>query len=185
VQQLRGSAGAWWATYIVALPADHHVPWGEFHTTFRTYHLSVGLQRTKLKEFLDLEQTCHSVFNYTRQFNTLAQYRSYHVDTNEKKANLYRAGLTIHLQECLGMFTNLSYNELASAAIDQERMMKAVAEADEKKRKRMMLGLMNAPTHFTYLMNFVFILELDKFVVVFIDDILIYSNIVDEHEEHL
>jgi hypothetical protein len=33
----------------------------------------------------------------------------------------------------------LSYNELASAAIDQERMMMAVAEADEKKRKRMML----------------------------------------------
>jgi hypothetical protein len=37
-------------------------------------------------------------------------------------------------------FTSLSYNELASAAIDQERMMKAVVEADEKKRKRMMPG---------------------------------------------
>jgi hypothetical protein len=36
--------------------------------------------------------------------------------------------------------SSLSYNELASAAIDQERMMKAVAEANEKKRKRMMLG---------------------------------------------
>jgi hypothetical protein len=34
--------------------------------------------------------------------------------------------------------SSLSYNELASAAIDQERMMKAVAEADEKRRKRMM-----------------------------------------------
>jgi hypothetical protein len=32
------------------------------------------------------------------------------------------------------------YNELVSVAIDQERMMKAVAEADEKKRKMMMLG---------------------------------------------
>jgi hypothetical protein len=36
--------------------------------------------------------------------------------------------------------SSLSYNELASAAIDQERMMKAVAEADEKKRKRMTPG---------------------------------------------
>jgi hypothetical protein len=36
------------------------------------------------------------------------------------------------------MFTILSYNELVSAAIDQERLMKAIAEADEKKRKRMM-----------------------------------------------
>jgi hypothetical protein len=36
--------------------------------------------------------------------------------------------------------SRLSYNELASAAIDQKRMMKAIAEADEKKRKRMMPG---------------------------------------------
>jgi hypothetical protein len=57
---------------------------------------------------------------------------------DEKKANLYHAGLTIHLQERLVHLSTLSYNELASAAIDQEWMMKAVAEADEKKRKRMM-----------------------------------------------
>jgi hypothetical protein len=97
----------------------------------------VGLLRSKLKEFLDLEQ---GVFDYTRQFNTLAQYGSYHVDTDEKKANLYRAGLTIHLQERLVHLSNLSYNELASVATDQEKMMKAVAEADEKKRKKMMPG---------------------------------------------
>jgi hypothetical protein len=70
----------------------------------------------------------------------LAQYGSYHIDTNEKKANLYRAGLTIHLQEHLVHLFSLSYNELASAATDQERMMKAVGEADEKKRKKMMPG---------------------------------------------
>jgi hypothetical protein len=48
--------------------------------------------------------------------------------------------LTIHLQERLRQFTSLSYNEMASAAIDQERMMKAIAEVDEKKRKKMMPG---------------------------------------------
>jgi hypothetical protein len=36
--------------------------------------------------------------------------------------------------------SSLSYNELASVAIDQERMMKAVVEADVKKRKRTMPG---------------------------------------------
>jgi hypothetical protein len=75
-----------------------------------------------------------------RQFNTLAQYGSYHIDTDEKKANLYHVGLTIHQQECLVHLSSLSYNELVSVAIDQERMMKVVAEADEKKRKRMMPG---------------------------------------------
>jgi hypothetical protein len=138
MQQFRGAAGAWWASYIATLNEDHHVPWGEFCVAFRAHHLSAGLLRSKLKEFLYLEQGNHSVFDYMRQFNTLAQYGTYHVDTDEKKANLYRAGLTIHLQERLVHLSSLSYNELASAAIDQERILKAVAKADEKKRKRIM-----------------------------------------------
>jgi hypothetical protein len=36
-----------------------------------------------------------------------------------------------------------------------------------------------------YLINSVFMPELDKFVMIFIDDILIYSNRTEEHEEHL
>jgi hypothetical protein len=140
VQQLRGAAIAWWASYIATLPDDHHVSWGEFHTTFCAHHISADPLCSKLKEFLDLEQGNYSVFDYARQFNTLAQYGTYHVDTDEKNANLYHAGLTIHLQERLVHLSSLSYYELASAANDQERMMKANAEADEKKRKRMMPG---------------------------------------------
>jgi hypothetical protein len=49
----------------------------------------------------------------------------------------------------------------------------------------MSFGLTNAPTYFMYLMNSVFMDYLDKFVVVFIDDILIYSQNEQEHEEHL
>jgi hypothetical protein len=46
-------------------------------------------------------------------------------------------------------------------------------------------GLTNAPAYFTNLMNKVFMEELDRFVVVFIDDILIFSKLAEEHEEHL
>jgi hypothetical protein len=49
----------------------------------------------------------------------------------------------------------------------------------------MPFGLTNAPTHFMYLMNKVFMEYLDKFVVVFINDILVYSRSEEEHEDHL
>jgi hypothetical protein len=49
----------------------------------------------------------------------------------------------------------------------------------------MSIRLTNAPAHFTYLMNSVFMPELDKFMVVFIDDILIYSKNEEEHARHL
>jgi hypothetical protein len=49
----------------------------------------------------------------------------------------------------------------------------------------MSFGLMNASAHFMYLMNSVFMPELDQFVMVFIDDILMYSKSMEEHEEHL
>jgi hypothetical protein len=49
----------------------------------------------------------------------------------------------------------------------------------------MFIGLTNAMAHFMYLMNSVFMLELDMFVVVSIDDILVYSKSTEEHEEHL
>jgi hypothetical protein len=45
--------------------------------------------------------------------------------------------------------------------------------------------LTNALAYFMYLMNSVFMSELDKFVVVFIDDILVYSKNEEEHEQHL
>jgi hypothetical protein len=49
----------------------------------------------------------------------------------------------------------------------------------------MSFGLTNAPTHFMFLMNSVFMPELDKFVVAFIDDIMVYSKNEEEYEQHL
>jgi len=71
-----------------------------------------------------------------------------------------------------------------------------IAERNEKKiicRTRygsykflvMPFGLTNAPTTFCTLMNNVFREWLDDFVVVYIDDILVYSNSMEEHVEHL
>jgi hypothetical protein len=49
----------------------------------------------------------------------------------------------------------------------------------------MSFGLTNAPAYFMSMMNMVFMEYLDKFVMVFIDNILVYSRSEEEHEGHL
>jgi hypothetical protein len=49
----------------------------------------------------------------------------------------------------------------------------------------MSFGLTNSLAYFMYLMNKVFMEYLDRFVIVFIDDILVFSKTMEEHEEHL
>jgi hypothetical protein len=49
----------------------------------------------------------------------------------------------------------------------------------------MSFGLTNALAYFMYLMNKVFMKYFDKLVVVFIDDILVFSKNEEEHNEHL
>jgi hypothetical protein len=83
------------ASYTAALLADYHVSWGEFRTAFRGHHLSAGTMCRKLAEFLDLHQGNHSVYEYTHEFNNLTQYGGHHIDTDAKKAELFRKGLTI------------------------------------------------------------------------------------------
>jgi hypothetical protein len=62
------------------------------------------------------------------------------VDIDAKKAELFYKGLTIQLQDRLIVSQNLSYNEVVSAAIDQESTMKACEAAKEKKRKKAVSG---------------------------------------------
>jgi hypothetical protein len=138
--QLRGPVGTWWASYLVALPVDHHVAWDTFHVAFLGHHMLAGTVRCKLVEFLELRQGNHSVYEYTQEFNGLAVYGGHHVDSNAMKAKLYHKGLNIQLQDHFIQNMNLSYNDLASTAINQEGTMKACEVADEKMRKRIMPG---------------------------------------------
>jgi hypothetical protein len=57
--------------------------------------------------------------------------------------------------------------------------------SEYKDPSSMSFRLMNARAFFMYLMNSVFMDYLEKFIVVFIDDILTYSQDEEEHEEHL
>jgi hypothetical protein len=137
-QQLRGPAAVWWASFTAALPVDNYKARDEFHVTFCGHHLLAGTLHHKLVEFLDPRQGNCSVYYYTQPFNNLAQYGGCHVDTNAKKVELYHKGLNIQLHDRLIQNLNLSYNDLASTAIDQEGTMKACEATEEKMRKRTM-----------------------------------------------
>jgi hypothetical protein len=43
----------------------------------------------KLQEFLHLQQDSSSVYKYSKKFNHLSQYSTYHADTDEKKMSLF------------------------------------------------------------------------------------------------
>jgi hypothetical protein len=57
----------------------------------------MGTMRCKLSEFLDLCQGNYLVYEYTQEFNNQAQYGGHHIDTDEKKAELFCTRLTIQL----------------------------------------------------------------------------------------
>jgi hypothetical protein len=83
--------------YTAALQDNHQVSWSEFYKSFRECHLSAGIVHRKLWEFLHLRQGTNSVNEYIRMFNYMQQCRGYHVDTDEKKAELFRNGVSLEL----------------------------------------------------------------------------------------
>jgi hypothetical protein len=70
-QQLRGSASAWCATYTSSIQDNHQVSWKEFCTTFCERHISTRIMHRNLREFQDLQQGTHSVYEYIKNFNYL------------------------------------------------------------------------------------------------------------------
>jgi hypothetical protein len=109
---------AWWANCTTTIQDGHQVPWAKFHTAFHGHHIPPGLMARKLQEFLHLHQGSSGVYEYSKKFNHLSQYSSYHVDTDEKKMLLFRQGLSPVLREHLTLFHGCTQNELVSTSIE-------------------------------------------------------------------
>jgi hypothetical protein len=74
------------------------------------------------------------VYEYSKKFNHLSQYGSYHADTDEKKMSLFCQGLNPVLREHLTLFQGCTLNELVSTSIEQEDACRAHLEEERKKR---------------------------------------------------
>jgi hypothetical protein len=115
------------------------VTWAEFRIDFHGHHIPASLMAHKLQEFLHSQQGLSSVYEYSKKFNHLYQYSSYHTDTDEKKMSLFRQGLSPMLREHLMLFWGCTPNELVSASIEQEDVCRAAWR--RRGRRGLYLGL--------------------------------------------
>jgi hypothetical protein len=100
----------------------------------------------KLNEFLALTQGNRTELQYAQAFNDLCQYAGYHADTDEKKRDRFRMGLSTKLRDRLNTVRANSYNELVNMAISQEDCI--TARQAEKKRKTPVAGPSAQPQRF-------------------------------------
>jgi len=99
-----------------------------------------------MAEFLALKQGSQTVLQYAQTFNQLAQYGGYHVDTDEKKQDCFRRGLSTKLQDKLALTTCDNFTELVNKAIIQEDA--TLAHKADKKRKAPVGSSSNAPQRY-------------------------------------
>jgi hypothetical protein len=127
-------------------PVDHVVEWGEFKAAFRGHHIPTGIMDRKFNEFLALTQGSRTGLQYAQAFNDLCQYAGYHADTDEKKRDRFRRGLSTKLHDSLNTVRANSYNEIVSMAISLEDCI--TARQAEKKRMTPMAGPSAQPQRF-------------------------------------
>jgi hypothetical protein len=114
--------------------------------SFQGHHIPAGIMDRKLNEFLALTQGNRTVLQYAQAFNDLCQYARYHADTDEKKRDRFRRGLSTKLRDRLNTVRANNYNELVNMAISQEDYI--TARQVEKKRKPPMVGPSAQPQRF-------------------------------------
>jgi len=145
-QQLRGPAKIWWVNHKALLPAGTRLTWEEFVAAFKAHHIPTSLMRRKMAEFLSLKQGNNTVLQYAQTFNLLSQYSGFHVDTDEKKQDCFRRGLSTKLQDKLALTTCNNFTELVNKAITQEDA--TLAHKADKKRKAPAGSSSNAPQRY-------------------------------------
>jgi hypothetical protein len=83
--------------------------------------------------FLELTQGTRTVLQYAQAFNHLCQYAGYHADSDTKKQDHFRRGLSTKLKECLNLIKVNTFSELVNMALTQEDCI--TAHRAEKKRR--------------------------------------------------
>ena len=126
--QLTGTALAWWENYCSAAQDATTITWREFVEEFRRYHIPAATMKRKAEEFHELQQGNRTVEDYTYHFMELARYAPEEVNSDMKKQDMFKKGLTPELRTLLTPQIYPDFNTLMNMAILTER-----AKAEERK----------------------------------------------------
>ena len=118
--QLQGPIGIWWTHCQSALPAGTNVTWEQFKTAFRGHHITLGLMRMKVAEFMQLTPGTKTLTEYMHASNNLSRYAPEFVNTEEKNIESFKHGLGTKLMKTMANSRCATYNEFVSDALTQK-----------------------------------------------------------------
>ena len=115
--QLIGTAGEWWDNYSNASENPENITWEEFQEAFREYHIPEGIMEMKVEEFRNMKQGAMTVTQYIQKFMKLSRYAPDDIDTDKKKQDRFRRGLSQALRSQLVTRIYPDFNTMMNKAI--------------------------------------------------------------------
>ncbi|CAA0824441.1 Unknown protein, partial [Striga hermonthica] len=116
--QIEGAAGDWWDDYWRLRTADDRdqLTWDQLKGILETKYYPRHFRERMEREFYDLLQGDRSVEEYEREFARKSTFARHLVDTYDKKASLFRNGLTRDLRVLVANHGYLTYAETVERA---------------------------------------------------------------------
>jgi hypothetical protein len=132
--QLQGPAEMWWSHFRTTYPENAPIAWHQFTATFRGNYIPPGLMAMKVSEFMRLTQDTQSVIEYLHAFNNLSHYAPDYVNTEAKKIDSFKRGLSSKMMKSMGISSRTTFNDFVSDYLIQEKNNNLYALAKGRKR---------------------------------------------------